>query len=83
MTPNNPTLNPSGFLLIDKPSGPTSHDIINNLRHLTGIQTIGNAGTLDPLASGLLIVAIGRTATKQIPNLVKQDKVYKAIICLG
>lgn len=84
MIPNNQALPyPSGFLLIDKPSGPTSHDIINNLRHLTGIQTIGHAGTLDPLASGLLIVAIGRTATKQIPNLVKQDKVYKAIICLG
>ena len=73
----------SGFLLIDKPSGPTSHDIIDYLRHLTGIQKIGHSGTLDPLASGLLIVAIGRTATRQIHVVAQQDKTYKATIRLG
>ncbi len=84
MTPNNQALPYlSGFLLIDKPSGPTSHDIIDYLRHLTGIQKIGHSGTLDPLASGLLIVAIGRMATKQIHILAKQDKIYEATIRLG
>ena len=84
MISNNQYLpHPSGFLLIDKPSGPTSHDIINYLRHLTGIQKIGHSGTLDPLASGLLIVAVGRKATKQIHILAKQDKTYEATIRLG
>ncbi|MFC1612403.1 tRNA pseudouridine(55) synthase TruB [Patescibacteria group bacterium] len=73
----------SGFLLINKPSGPTSHDIIDELRRITGIRKIGHAGTLDPFASGLLIVAVGREATRNISRLVKLDKTYVAKLKLG
>lgn len=73
----------SGFLLINKPSGPTSHDIIDGLRKITGVKKIGHAGTLDPFASGLLIVAVGREATRQIAQFVKQDKIYVAKLHLG
>ncbi len=73
----------SGFLLIDKPSGPTSHDIIDQLRRITGIRKIGHAGTLDPFASGLLIAAVGREATREIDRFVKADKKYTAMIRLG
>jgi len=73
----------NGFLLINKPSGPTSHDIINKLRRLTDIKKIGHAGTLDPFASGLLICAVGREATKEIDKFVKLDKEYIATLHLG
>lgn len=73
----------NGFLLINKPVGPTSHDIINKLRKITGIKKIGHAGTLDPFASGLLICAVGREATREIDKFVKQDKEYIATIHLG
>jgi len=72
-----------GLLVINKPSGPTSHDIIDYLRKLTGIKKIGHAGTLDPFASGVLIVAIGRKYTKQISKFVKLDKKYIAKLHLG
>ena len=75
--------NNTGFLLIDKPLGWTSYDIIGYLRKITGIRRIGHAGTLDPLASGLLIVAVGREATRQIDNFMKMDKEYLAKIFLG
>lgn len=71
------------FLLINKISGPTSHDIIDKLRQITGVQKIGHAGTLDPFASGLLIVAIGRESTRQISKFVKLDKEYLATLKLG
>ena len=83
MTDNNTITELGGFLLLDKPSGPTSHDMVYCLRRITGIKKIGHAGTLDPLASGLLIMAIGRAATKQIDSLAKQDKVYEAVFQLG
>lgn len=73
----------NGFLLINKPVGPTSHDIIDKLRKLTGIKKIGHAGTLDPFASGLLICAVGRESTKEIDKFVKLDKEYIATIHLG
>lgn len=72
-----------GFLIINKPVGPTSHDIINQLRKITGIRKIGHAGTLDPFASGVLIVAVGREATKRIDKFVKLDKEYVAKLKLG
>ena len=72
-----------GFLLINKSPGPTSHDIIDELRKITNIKKIGHAGTLDPFASGLLIVAIGRSATKQISRFVKLDKEYLTTLRLG
>ena len=73
----------SGFLLVNKPSGPTSHDIIDKLRAITGIKKIGHAGTLDPFASGLLIVGVGREATREISQFVKLDKTYKTRLKLG
>ncbi len=74
---------PFGFLLVDKSSNPTSFDIVYQLRKITGIKKIGHAGTLDPFASGLLIVAIGKEATKKISQFVKLDKKYEAEIILG
>lgn len=72
-----------GFMLIDKPVGPTSFNIIAKLRKITNLKKIGHAGTLDPFANGLLIVAIGRQATKEISKYVKLDKEYLATLVLG
>jgi len=72
-----------GIFAINKPVGPTSHDIIDQLRKKTGEKRIGHAGTLDPLASGVLVVAIGREFTKQLAGLVKKEKEYIAEIKLG
>lgn len=73
----------NGFLLIDKERGPTSHDVIDTLRRITGVKRIGHAGTLDPFASGLLFVAVGREATREISKFVGLDKEYEAEIVLG
>ena len=72
------------FLLINKPKGITSHDVIYKLRKITGIKKIGHAGTLDPNATGLLIVGVGRESTKQLGELTtKTKKTYIADIFLG
>jgi tRNA pseudouridine55 synthase len=72
-----------GFLLINKPAGPTSHDIIDQLRRLTGVAKIGHAGTLDPFASGLLLCAVGREATRQLNKFSCLSKEYEAVFYLG
>ena len=72
-----------GIVAINKPKGPTSHDIIDQVRRLTGEKRVGHAGTLDPLASGVLVVAIGREFTKQIDSLMKKEKEYVSLIKLG
>lgn len=72
-----------GFLFINKPVGPTSHDIVNQLRKITDIKKIGHCGTLDPFASGLLIFGIGRPATKQLSKFLKADKEYFTTLILG
>jgi tRNA pseudouridine55 synthase len=72
-----------GFILINKPSGITSHDVVLKLRKITKIKKIGHAGTLDPLAKGLLILAIGREFTKKLSLFQKKDKEYLATIKLG
>jgi len=72
-----------GFLLIDKPAGMTSHDVVDRVRRYTGIRKVGHAGTLDPFATGLLIVGVGRAATKQMQQLVGLDKKYEAEFVLG
>ena len=72
-----------GYLLINKPVGPTSHDVVHKLRCITGIKKIGHAGTLDPFACGILILAIGREATKGINRYVKLNKEYVATLYLG
>ncbi|MBT5338596.1 tRNA pseudouridine(55) synthase TruB [Candidatus Falkowbacteria bacterium] len=72
-----------GIIVVDKPKGPTSHDIVDQVRRITGIRKVGHAGTLDPLASGVLVVAIGRENTKKIDEIVKTEKEYIAKIKLG
>ncbi len=71
------------FILINKPPGPTSHDVINRLRQITGLKTIGHSGTLDPFAEGLLIIGIQRPSTKQLGQLTKLNKTYQATLQLG
>lgn len=70
-------------LLIDKPTGITSHDVVNKVRRATGERRVGHAGTLDPLASGLLIVLVGRAETKQQSKYLTLDKTYQVAITLG
>jgi len=72
-----------GIIVVIKPKGPTSHDIIDQLRKITGIKKIGHAGTLDPLASGVLVVGIGREATKKLGEIVQKEKEYVATIRFG
>lgn len=72
----------SGFLLVNKPAGMTSHDVVNIIRKKTGIKKVGHAGTLDPMATGLLILAVGK-ATKEISKFSGMDKIYEAEITLG
>ena len=71
-----------GVLLVDKPSGMTSHDVVYRLRRKLQIQRIGHAGTLDPMATGLLIMLIGK-ATRISQYLISVDKVYEGEITLG
>ncbi len=71
-----------GVLLIDKPTGPTSHDVVARLRRILGQRSIGHTGTLDPLASGLLALVVGR-ATRLASILTSSDKTYEATIRLG
>jgi tRNA pseudouridine55 synthase len=73
---------PEGVLLIDKQRGPTSHDIVDMIRRLYGTRKVGHAGTLDPMATGLLILLIGK-ATKVSAYLMSQDKAYEADLTLG
>jgi len=72
----------SGFLLIDKPAGMSSFDVIRNLRRQTGIRTFGHAGTLDPFATGLLIIAVNRY-TRLLSLLEFANKEYTASMILG
>lgn len=71
-----------GILLIDKPSGPTSHDVVFRMRKATGESRIGHTGTLDPLATGLLVLCLGRAA-KLVKYLTEHDKRYRAEIVFG
>jgi len=72
-----------GFLLIDKPAGITSHDVVDRARRVTGVRRVGHAGTLDPFATGLLIVGVGREATKKLGGYLGQDKEYAGTMVLG
>jgi tRNA pseudouridine55 synthase len=73
----------TGFILIDKPVDWTSHDVIGYLRKVLGIKKVGHAGTLDPFATGLLIVGIGRSATKRLDEFKNMPKEYITTIKLG
>jgi tRNA pseudouridine55 synthase len=71
-----------GALLIDKPAGPTSHDVVDAIRRKFGIKKVGHCGTLDPNATGLLIIVLGR-GTKLSEKLMGDDKVYEGTIKFG
>ena len=73
---------PEGLLVIDKPSGPTSHDIVAAVRRATGIKRVGHAGTLDPLATGVVVVGIGR-ATRLLRYVQESPKEYFARVRFG
>jgi tRNA pseudouridine55 synthase len=73
---------PAGVLVLDKAKGLTSHDVVSHMRRVFGIRSIGHAGTLDPMATGVLVLAIGE-ATKLVPWLTVHDKAYDASIALG
>src|SRR5437016_548584 len=71
-----------GAILIDKPSGPTSHDVVDAIRRHFGIKKVGHCGTLDPNATGLLIIVLGR-GTKLSERLMSDDKVYEGTMKFG
>lgn len=73
---------PEGLVVVDKPQGWTSHDVVGRLRRLCGTKKVGHAGTLDPMATGVLVVGVGR-GTKLLTYLVGADKSYDAVIRLG
>ena len=72
----------NGVILVDKPAGWTSHDVIAKLRNASGVRRIGHAGTLDPLATGLLVVLVG-TATRLSDKLTAHAKTYRATVTFG
>src|SRR5437879_268433 len=71
-----------GALLIDKPVGPTSHDVVDAIRRQFRVKKVGHCGTLDPNATGLLIIVLGR-GTKLSEKLMSSDKVYEGSVKLG
>jgi tRNA pseudouridine55 synthase len=73
---------PDGLLVVDKPAAWTSHDVVGKVRRLAGTRKVGHAGTLDPMATGVLVVGIGR-ATRLLGHLSLTDKEYDATIRLG
>lgn len=72
-----------GIVLVDKPTGVTSHAVVNWSRKLSGIKKVGHTGTLDPLATGLLILLIGRKFTKQQDQYLQQNKTYLCTAKIG
>lgn len=72
----------SGLVLVDKPSGWTSHDVVGRLRRLAGTRKVGHAGTLDPMATGVLVLGLNR-ATRLLGHLMLTEKEYVATIRLG
>ena len=74
---------PHGVIFVDKPAELTSHDVVDRVRRATGVRTVGHAGTLDPIATGLLIVLVGRAATKEQQSYMKLSKEYMVTMELG
>jgi len=79
--PRRPTA-ADGLVVVDKPAGCTSHDVVARMRRLAGTRKVGHAGTLDPMATGVLVLGIGR-ATRLLTYVVGADKEYVATIRLG
>ncbi len=86
MTTSPPEAEPSrpisGLAILDKPAGWTSHQVVGRIRRLAGTRKVGHAGTLDPMATGVLIVGVEK-ATRLLGYLALSDKVYEATIRLG
>jgi tRNA pseudouridine55 synthase len=72
----------SGLVVVDKPSGVTSHDVVSRVRRLAGTRRVGHAGTLDPMATGVLVTGVNR-ATRLLGHLTLTEKAYDATIRLG
>ena len=72
----------SGLVVVDKPAGITSHDVVARVRRLAGTRKVGHAGTLDPMATGVLVVGVER-ATRLLGHLMLTDKAYDATVRLG
>jgi len=73
---------PNGILVVNKPKGITSHDVVNSVRRVFGIKRVGHAGTLDPAATGVLIILVG-SATKLSGQLMTDEKAYRACVRFG
>ncbi|MGB0289810.1 MAG: tRNA pseudouridine(55) synthase TruB, partial [Opitutales bacterium] len=73
---------PEGILLVDKPKGITSHDVVDRVRRIFHMKKVGHAGTLDPMATGLMIILVGK-ATKVSQYLMSMDKEYTGTLRLG
>ncbi len=71
-----------GILLVDKPAGPTSHDVVDEVRRRFRLEKVGHGGTLDPMATGLLVLLLGR-GTKLSNQVMGADKIYEGILHLG
>lgn len=76
------TLASDGIVVVDKPGGMTSHTVVARIRRLAGTRKVGHAGTLDPMATGVLVVGLNR-ATRLLGHLQLADKSYDATIRLG
>ena len=72
----------SGLVVVDKPGGLTSHDVVARVRRAAGTRKVGHAGTLDPMATGVLVLGINR-ATRLLGHLTLTDKTYAATVRLG
>ncbi len=82
MAPGARATTPSGLIVVDKPGGLTSHDVVARIRRLAGTRRVGHAGTLDPMATGVLVVGVEK-ATRLLGHLTLTEKEYLATIRLG
>ncbi|CRX39301.1 tRNA pseudouridine(55) synthase TruB [Estrella lausannensis] len=80
---NRPQGNVEGILLVNKPKGKTSFSLVRQLRKRLGVKKIGHAGTLDPFATGVMVMLVGRSCTKLSDQLLTEDKEYLAQMLLG
>src|SRR3954464_10687286 len=79
---DDPSRRVEGLLLVDKPAGMTSHDVVQHVRRIYGERSIGHLGTLDPFATGLLVLLLGR-ATRLATFIDTEPKVYEAVVKFG
>lgn len=75
--------NPVGYIVVNKPVDFTSHDVVNVVRKKIGVRKVGHSGTLDPLATGVLVILVGRAATKLQDQFMAQQKEYEAELTFG